>query len=223
MQPDSKNINPLFIQPFRCLCHLCRLSKKSFVRFNMMRDKGFFKLDWHWVAHALTNQSSSLGQQGLKLSLTSNNYLWVTHCIMTCGWNSTMGLIAKAIKDALEAMGFSELCDCQRKTIKAYLLQRVVFVSAPTGRGAGKSLTFELAPYAFNHLFGKDCYAIMLVIVLMISLMKEQVSILNSHGIRALYMGDDCSEEQLENILNQKEKLVFGSPEAILNDYQHIF
>ena len=132
MQPDSKNINPLFIQPFRCLCHLCRLSKKSFVRFNMMRDKGFFKLDWHWVAHALTNQSSSLGQQGLKLSLTSNNYLWVTHCIMTCGWNSTMGLIAKAIKDALEAMGFSELCDCQRKTIKAYLLQRVVFVSAPT-------------------------------------------------------------------------------------------
>ena len=134
-----------------------------------------------------------------------------------------MGLIAKAIKDALEATGFSELCDCQRKTIKAYLLQRVVFVSAPTGLGAGKSLTFALAPYAFNHLFGKDCYAIMLVIVLLISLMKEQVSILNCHGIRALYIGDDCSEEQLENILNEKEKLVFGSPEAILNDYQHIF
>ena len=72
-----------------------------------------------------------------------------------------MGLIAKAIKDALEATGFSELCDYQRKTIKAYLLQRVVFVSAPTSRGAGKSLTFELAPYAFNHLFGEDCYAIM--------------------------------------------------------------
>ena len=53
--------------------------------------------------------------------------------------------------------------------------------------------------------------------------MKDQVSILNSHGIRALYVGDDCSEEQLENILNQKEKLVFGSPEAILNNYQHIF
>ena len=53
--------------------------------------------------------------------------------------------------------------------------------------------------------------------------MKDQVSILNSHGIRALYVEDDCSEEQLENILNQKEKLVFGSPEAILNNYQHIF
>ena len=42
--------------------------------------------------------------------------------------------------------------------------------------------------------------------------MKDQVSNLNSRGIRASYVGDDCSEEQLEDILNLKEKIVFGSP-----------
>ena len=89
-------------------------------------------------------------------------------------------------------------------------------MSAPTG--AGKSLTFELAPYTFDHLFGEASNAIVFVIVPLISLMKDQVSNLNSRGIRASYLGDDCSEEQLEDILNLKEKIVFGSPEAILNN-----
>ena len=85
-------------------------------------------------------------------------------------------------------------------------------MSAPTG--GGKSLTFELAPYTFDH-----CHRVGegLVIVPLISLMKDQVSNLNSRGIRASYVGDDCSEEQVEDILNLKEKIVFGSPEAILN------
>ena len=87
----------------------------------------------------------------------------------------------------------------------------------------GKSLTFELAPYTFARLFGEDCNAIVLVIVSLISLMKDQDSNLNSRGIRASSGGDDCSEEQLEDILNLKEKIVFGSPAAILNNYRHIF
>ena len=94
-------------------------------------------------------------------------------------------------------------------------------LSAPTG--AGKSLTFELAPYTFDRLFGEDCNAIVLVIVLLISLMKDQVSNLNSRGIRASSVGDDCSEEQLKDILNLKEKILFGSPEAIVNNYRHIY
>ena len=110
-----------------------------------------------------------------------------------------MGSIAKAMKDALEASGYSELRDYQRKTIEAYLLGRNVFPSAPTG--AGESLTFELAPYTFDRLFGEDCNAIVLVIVPLTSLMKDQVSNLNSRGIRASYVGDDCSEEQLEDLL----------------------
>ena len=71
-------------------------------------------------------------------------------------------------------------------------------MSSPTG--AGKSLTFELAPYTFDGLFGEDCNAIVLLIVPLISLPKDQVSNVNSRGIRASYVGDDCSEEQLEDI-----------------------
>ena len=58
-------------------------------------------------------------------------------------------------------------------------------VSAPTE--VGESLTFEMAPYAFDRLFGKDCDAIVLGIVPLISLMKDQVSNLNSRRIRAYF------------------------------------
>ena len=166
--------------------------------------------------YAWTNQISSQGPSGIKLSLTILKRIEN----VTCGSNSNMGSIAKAMKDALEAMGYSELRDYQRKTIEAYLSGKDVFVSAPTG--AGKSVTFELVPYTFDHLFG-EANAIVFVIVLLISLMKDQVSNLNSRGIRAWYVGDDCSEEQQKDILNLKEKIVFGSPEAILNNYRHIF
>ena len=40
------------------------------------------------------------------------------------------------MKDALEAMGYSELRDYQRKTIEAYLSGRDVFVSTPSGAGS---------------------------------------------------------------------------------------
>ena len=93
-----------------------------------------------------------------------------------------MGSIAEAMKVALEATGYSELRDYQRKTIEANLSGRDVFVCAPTG--AGKSLTFELAPYTFDRLFGEDCDAIVLVIVPLISFVNDQVSDLNSRGIR---------------------------------------
>ena len=48
------------------------------------------------------------------------------------------------MKDALEATGYYELRDYQRKTIEAYLSGKDVFVSAHAPTGAGKSLTFEL-------------------------------------------------------------------------------
>ena len=71
--------------------------------------------------------------------------------------------------------------DIQRKTIEEYLS----VVSAPTE--VGESLTFELASFAFDRLFGEDCDAIVLVIVPLISLMKDQVSNVNSRGIRAYF------------------------------------
>ena len=116
-----------------------------------------------------------------------------------------------------EAIGYSELRDYQKKTIQAYLSFRDLFVYAPTG--SGKSLTFELAPYDFDRFLGKDCNAIVFVNVPLISLLKGLFSSLNCRGIRASCVGDDCSKQQLEDILNLKYHLVSGSPEAILINY----
>ena len=59
--------------------------------------------------------------------------------------------------------------------------------------------------------------------MLLSSPMKDLVSSLNCRGIRASYVRDDCSKQQLEDIVNLKYKLVSGSLEAILNHYRHIF
>ena len=82
-------------------------------------------------------------------------------------------------------------------------------MSAPTG--AGKSLTFELAPYDFDRLLGQDCNAIVFVTVPLISLMKDLVSSLSCRGIRASYVGDDCSKQQLKDSLNLKYHGVWKS------------
>ena len=62
-----------------------------------------------------------------------------------------------------------------------------------------------------------------LVIVPLVSLMKDQVNNLVSRGIPASHVGDDCSEDQLRDILDFKARIVFGSPEALLNNYRHTF
>ena len=84
---------------------------------------------------------------------------------------------------ATRATGYSELRDYQRKIIQEYLSCIDLFVSAPTG--AGKSLTFELVPYAFGRLLGEDCNAIVFVIVPLISITKDLVSSRNCRGIKA--------------------------------------
>ena len=90
---------------------------------------------------------------------------------------------------ATKATGYSELRYYRGKTSQEYLSCRDMVVSAPTG--AGKSLAFELAPYAFDRLLGEDCNAIVFVIVPPISLMKDLVSSLNCRSIRASYVGDN--------------------------------
>ena len=106
-----------------------------------------------------------------------------------------MKSISDALKEAQIITGYKELRQYQRQTIEAYLSGRDVFVSAPTG--AGKSLTFELAPYALDYLCEGNGNTIVLVVVPLVALMKDQVTNLVKRGIPASYVGDDCSEEQL--------------------------
>ena len=76
-------------------------------------------------------------------------------------------------------------------------------MSAPTR--AGKSLAFELAPYAFDRLLGKDCDAIVFVIFPLISLVKYLVSSFNCRGIRASYVGDNISINWCLEVLDSQQ------------------
>jgi len=116
-----------------------------------------------------------------------------------------MRSIVKVIKEASKATEYSTciLHDYQHKTVEAYLPRRGMFVYAPTR--AGESLTLELALHAFDCFNGENsCNSnatILVHVVLLISLMKDQVSNINSHGISASYIGD-CSEHRLQDNCN---------------------
>ena len=86
-------------------------------------------------------------------------------------------------------LGITNYATIRGKISQEYLSCIDLFVSAPTR--AGKSLTFELVPYAFGRLLGEDCNAIVFVIVPLISITKDLVSIRNCRGIRASYVGDN--------------------------------
>ena len=121
----------------------------------------------------------------------------------------------------------SQVREQQRQVAEAYLSGRDVFMSAPTG--SGKSLTFEIAPYAFDFL-SSDPYtsveegrSVCLVVVPLIALMNDQVVSLTSWGLSVASVGSDCSPEHLSEIKEGKVKLVFGTPEALLNSHRGIF
>ena len=111
----------------------------------------------------------------------------------------------------------------QRQVVEAYLCGRDVFTSAPTG--SGKSLTFETAPYTFDFLSSEplEGRSVCLVVVPLISLMNDQVVSPASRGLSVASVGSDCSSEQLHEIKEGKVKLLFGTPEAILNSHHGIF
>ena len=116
---------------------------------------------------------------------------------MTCGSNSNMWSLCG---------GYSELREYQRKTIEAYVSGRDVFVSAPTG--AGKSLTFEFAPYTFDCLL--QCHRVG-------DCLKPKFPWHWSTVHRRRLLG-----RRARGYFKSEEKIVLGSPEAILNNYQHI-
>jgi len=67
-----------------------------------------------------------------------------------------------------------------------------VFISVPTG--ASKSLTFELAPFALDYMRnrGDKTMVMVLVVVPLVSLLKDHVNSMQKRGTAALYVGDDC-------------------------------
>ena len=137
----------------------------------------------------------------------------------------------RSIKDAIiygaSKCGFDTIRDQQRQVAEAYLSGRDVFMSAPTG--SGKSFTFEIAPYAFDFMSSdpnavvEECRSVCLVVVPLIALMNDQVASLTSRGLSAACVGGECSPDQIREICEGKYKIVFGTPEALLNNHRGIF
>ena len=140
--------------------------------------------------------------------------------------NNTQTNVNEAIQYGLSKVNYKALKEVQRETVEAYLFGKDVFMCAPTG--SGKSLCFEIAPYAidwvkFGSVEGETVRTVCVVVAPLVSLMNDQVASLQMKGIAAICIGPDCAPDDIEAIKNGKYNLVFGSPEALLNSYRHIF
>jgi len=63
--------------------------------------------------------------------------------------------VKEALKVAQQVIGYETLKEYQQQAIQAYRCRTDVSVSAPTGEG--KSLTFELAPFALDYMLFPLC------------------------------------------------------------------
>ena len=137
--------------------------------------------------------------------------------------------IEEAIVFGLSNLGYQSLRETQRKVIEAYLKGKDVFLCSPTG--SGKSLCFEIAPYAIDFMkydvtavtMQNITKTVCVVIAPLVSLMKDQVSSLHRKGVSAICIGPESTAIDIEDIKSGKYNLVFGSPEALLNSYRYIF
>ncbi|CAB4021543.1 ATP-dependent DNA helicase, partial [Paramuricea clavata] len=70
----------------------------------------------------------------------------------------------------------------------------------------------------------EECRSVCLVVPL-IALMNDQVASLTSRGLSAACVGgeSECSPDQIREICEGKYKIVFGTPEALLNNHRGIF
>jgi ATP-dependent DNA helicase RecQ len=131
--------------------------------------------------------------------------------------------IKDAISYGLRKLGFDEIRGNQRQVVEAYLSGRDVLMVSPTG--SGKSFTFHIAPFVYDYLKRgqqEQIYSICLVIVPLLSLMRDQVASLQSKRIAAVCLAADTTDEEMACIKEGKYNLIFGTPES-LRSYRDLF
>ena len=90
-------------------------------------------------------------------------------------------------------------------------------------RGSGKSLTFHIAPFVldfYKHGERDLVDTVCLVIFPLVSLMKDQVSILREKGVKAVVLRPETSVTENEEASEGKYNLVFTSPEALFASHR---
>ena len=113
--------------------------------------------------------------------------------------------------------------ETQRQAAEAYLSGRDVLLVSPTG--SGKSFVFHVAPFCCHYMKNgqrEDISSICLIVVPLVSLMRDQVAQLRERGIAAVCLGKETTLEELEAIRAGKFNLIFGNPEALLNSHRSL-
>ncbi|KAK3105127.1 hypothetical protein FSP39_017769 [Pinctada imbricata] len=104
----------------------------------------------------------------------------------------------------------------QLDVITAILNGKDVFALLPTG--FGKSMCYLLPPLLSNEL-NWSIKHVVFVISPLISLMKDQVSLLTDMKISSAYIAHDISPEVVQGIKSGAYTIIFSSPEAIVTPF----
>ena len=132
--------------------------------------------------------------------------------------------VSDAIKHGMNKLGYQNIRENQRHAVEAYFAGKDVFLCSPTG--SGKSFVFEIAPFVLDykkHGQRNKTETACLVVVPLVSLMMDQVKGLRQRGISAGYLGADSTPEQVRDVVNGQYRLVFASPESLLESQRWIF
>ena len=130
-----------------------------------------------------------------------------------------MTTIEEAIAYATNALGIQyKLKSFQKDVINSYANGQDCFCVAPTG--AGKSLTFTMAPFVMDWLKGyrnqEYTNSVIVIIQPLVALMKEQARRLNKSGIQTVYMGSE--NVNYDDVCSGKFNVNIASPETATSD-----
>ena len=113
--------------------------------------------------------------------------------------------------------GFKTLNEHQRNALTIVIEKKQdVFVNLLTG--FGKFVVFQALPLVYSCLEPSREKNIVIVVSALVSLMKDQVSLLLSRGINAAWLNNDLSETDKRRVESGKYSIVYGSPESWLGD-----
>ena len=136
--------------------------------------------------------------------------------------------LGAAIEYGLQRNGYTKLRPNQETILKQVLSGKDVLFCSPTG--SGKSLIFEVAPFAFHLISGmKSCC---IVVSPLAALMKSKAQELRLKGTVAVYireMKTNPTDEDaplktdiVAGIQSGKFEIIFASPETLLESHRDV-